>query len=80
MIDYAHFMKSREGVTITNGQYHDHFRPTFPLNLASATAKANFDRTITLPIDMDAWDDYLLAFSDIDMSIDTIQLTLATPA
>ena len=77
MIDYAHFMKCHEGVTIINGQYHDHFRPTFPLNLASATAKANFDRTITLPIDMDAFKDYLLTFSDIDMSIDTIQ---ATPA
>ncbi len=57
-----------DDVVITNGQYHDHFRPAFPLNLASATAKANFDRTITLPIDMDAWEDYLLAYSDIDIN------------
>ncbi len=62
-------------IVITDGQDYDHFRPAFPLTLA-ATANANFDRAITVPINMDAWDDYLLAYSDID--INAVWLTTGT--
>ena len=84
------FFNEYDEVVIIDGQYDGNFRVVSPKNI---TQRADSNEavwvTIIEPLDVDAFKDYLLSFSDIDtnnhqepmqVSIETIRLTLATPA